>query len=139
MVDLVLELRGFVGRLVGVVRHQLVVAVDDRLLLGDPFLDVAEDGLGGIELRLLGQEADRRPLRRERLAGELVVLAGHDAQQRRLAGAVVAQHADLRAVIEREPDPLQDLPLGRDGLSKVLHREDELGHRAILSSFEIEK
>ena len=76
----------------------------------------------------MGEEPDRRVLARERLAGELIVLARHDAEQGRLAGAVVAEHADLRAVVERQPDPLQDLPLRRDGLAKILHGENEFGH-----------
>ena len=40
-VDLVLQLRGFLRRLVGVVHHQLVIAVEDRLLRGDAEHDVA--------------------------------------------------------------------------------------------------
>ena len=40
-VDLVLELGRLVGRLVGIVHHQLVVAVEDRRLLGDALHDVA--------------------------------------------------------------------------------------------------
>ena len=43
VIDLVLELGRLVGRFVGVVLHQRVVAVDDRLLLRDAFLDVAQD------------------------------------------------------------------------------------------------
>src|SRR2546426_543821 len=64
-----------------------------------------------------------------RLAEEVAVDAGHDAQQRRLAGAVGAEHADLRPVEEREIDAAQDLPLGRDNLAKILHDEGVLpGH-----------
>ena len=40
-------------------RVDLVVAVEQRLDLGDAFLDVAEHGLRRIEPRLLRQEADR--------------------------------------------------------------------------------
>ncbi len=60
-VDLVLELRELVGGLVGVVRGQLLVAVEDLLLARHRLLDVLEHGLPGIELRLLGQVADPRP------------------------------------------------------------------------------
>ncbi len=41
-VDLVLQRRHLVGRLVGIVRRDLVVAVEDRLLLGDALHGVAE-------------------------------------------------------------------------------------------------
>ena len=41
----------------------------------------------------------------------------------RLAGAVGAEHADLGARVERQADAAQDLPLGRDDLAQVLHRE----------------
>src|SRR4029079_16437551 len=44
-------------------------------------------------------------------------------QQRRLAGAIGAQHADLGAVEERQIDAAQDLPLGRDDLAQILHDE----------------
>ena len=43
-----------------------------------------------------------------------------------LAGAVGAEHADLRARIERQPDALQNLPLGRDDLAEILHHVNEL-------------
>ena len=133
VVDLVLEPGRFVRDLVRVVLHQRVVAVDDRFLLRDAFLDVPEHRLRRVELGLLCEEPHRRVLGRERLPRELIVLARHHAEQGRLAGAVVAEHADLRAVIERQPDPLQDLPLRRDGLAKILHREDEFGHGSALS------
>ena len=68
----------------------------------------------------------RVPVGRPGLAQEIRVHAGHDAQERALAGAVRAEHADLGAGEEREPDALQDLPLGRDDLAKILHREDVL-------------
>ena len=71
------------------------------------------DVLGRVELRLLRQVADLEARRRPRLAEELLVDAGHDPQQRALAGAVVAEHADLGARVERQPDPLQDLALRR--------------------------
>ena len=63
----------------------------------DALLDVAEDVLGRVEPRVLRQEADARAVGRERLAGEVLLDAGHDLQQRRLAGAVQAEDADLGA------------------------------------------
>src|SRR5438034_6947592 len=86
-------------------------------------LDVAAHILVGLELRLLRQVADAQAVGGKRLAEEVAVGAGHDAQQRRLAGAIGAEHADLRPVEEREIDAAQDLPLGRDDLAKILHDE----------------
>ena len=70
---------------------------EQRAGLGDALVDVLLDGLGRIELRLLRQVADLEARRRPRLAEELLVDARHDAEQRALAGAVVAEHADLGA------------------------------------------
>ena len=56
----------------------------------------------------------------------VVVEAGHDAQQRALAGAVGAEHADLRAREERQPDVLEDDLVGRIDLPQPLHGEDVL-------------
>ncbi len=132
-VDLVLEARKLVGGLVGVVGRQLLVAIEDGPLVGHRLLDVLLDVLLRVELRLLGQVADARPLGRERLSGEVLVEPGHDPKQRRLPRAVGTDHADLGVRIEGEPDPLEDLlPLGRD-LAKVLHGEDVLlGHLALV-------
>ena len=55
-------------------------------------------------------EAGREP----GLAGVAVVLARHDPQQRRLAGAVGAEHADLGARVEGEVDA-RGAPRGRAG------------------------
>ena len=87
--------------------------------------------LVGVEQRLLRQVADPHAVRRLRFAEKILVDAGHDAQQGRLAGAVGADDADLGAGIEREIDPLEDLALGRDDLAQVPHREDVFaGHGA---------
>ncbi len=83
----------------------------------------------GIELRLLLQVADARALRGPGLAGILLVEAGHDAQQRRFAGAVDAEHADLGVGIELQVDVLQDFPVPRINLGEALHVINELtGH-----------
>src|SRR5439155_23053642 len=86
-------------------------------------LDVAAHVLCGIELRLLRQVADAQAVGGKRLTEKVPVDAGHDAEQRRLAGAVGAEHPDLRPVEKREIDPAQDLPLGRDDLAQILHDE----------------
>src|SRR5205085_2013786 len=47
-----------------------------------------------------------------------------------LAGAVVAEHADLGARQERQRDVLEHLLVRREGLGEAVHREDVLGrHR----------
>ena len=79
-VHFVLELCRLVRRLVGVVHHQLVVALDDRRLLDDAFHHVAEHVLRRVELRLLGQVADRRALGQPGFAGVLLVEPGHDLE-----------------------------------------------------------
>ena len=128
-VDLVLQLRHLVGGLVGIVRGDLVVAVDQRLLGGDALHHVLAHGLCLVELRLLLQVADARALRDPALADEILVDAGHDAQQGGLARAVDAEHADLGVRVEGQVDVIQDLPVRRIGLGETLHVIDELtGH-----------
>ena len=53
-----------------------------------------------------------------------LLLARHDPEQRRLAGAVRAEHADLRAGQERERDVREDLPVGTVELVGPVHGED---------------
>ena len=73
-----------------------------------------------------GRKPMRVPVGREGLAREVLVHAGHDAQQRALAGPVAAQDADLGRRVERQPDALQDLLALRRDLAEVLHGEDVL-------------
>ena len=74
----------------------------------------------GIKVGFLPQEP--------RLALDLGVDARHDPQQRRLARAVEAEHADLGAREERQRDVAQDVPLGRHDLADAVHGVDELSH-----------
>ena len=103
--------------------------------------DIAQNVLLGIELGLLLEQAELGALGRPGLAGEIVVLAGHDPQQGRLARAVEAQHADLGAREERQPDVLQDLLAAREGLVEALHDIDVLvrGHRRLRSDLGVER
>ena len=136
-VDPVLQLRLLLEQRVHrVVVHRLGELRRDRLelgeqraRLGDALVHDVEHGLGLVELRLLRQEADAQPLVRPRDADELLVDAGHDLEQRALARAVVTEHADLRAGIERQRDPVEQDAVRRDDLAQVLHDEDELGQR----------
>ena len=85
--------------------------------------------LVGVELRLLLEIADPGALGDPGLAVIFLVEAGHDPQQRRFAGAVDAEHADLGVRVERQMDVIEHLP-GRVGLGQTLHEIDELaGHR----------
>ena len=126
-VDLVLKLRHLVGGLVGIVHGKLVIAVELRLLLGHALHDVAGHVLGLVEDRLLRQIADADAVGRPGFADELGLLARHDAKQRRLAGAVDADHADLGAGQEGERHVLQDLLAARIGLGQLVHDIDVLG------------
>ncbi len=60
-------------------RAHRLEALEQPLDLGQPLGDVAGHVLGGIERRLLRQVADLDAVRGPRLAGEILVLAGHDA------------------------------------------------------------
>ena len=128
--DLVLQPRHLVRGLVGIVHREFVVAIENRLLGGDAQHDVAAHVERGIERRLLREIADARALGEEALADELRIDAGHDAQQRRLARTVDAEHADLGVGVEGEMDVLQHLLAAGPGLGKTLHVIDELarGH-----------
>ncbi len=88
-------------------------------------LDIAKDGLRGIERRLLRQEPDAIAGRQRRLALNVVVEAGHDLQQRGLARSVRAEHADLRAVQKREVDVFENDGVGRINLPEPFHGVNE--------------
>ena len=131
VLDLLRELAHLLHELVGVVgRHllgDLVVLVEQLLRLGDAFLDVAEDGLVLVELRLLGEDADGEPGHQAGLAVGDLLHPGHDLQQRRLAGAVRAHDADLRAGKEAQRDVVED-DLVTVRLTDGAQAVNELGH-----------
>src|SRR5439155_18319921 len=108
---------------------ELVEAVEQRTVLGDALLDVALHVLALVQRWLLSEHAHRRARRKRGVAAEVLVEPRHDAQERRLARAVVSEDADLRAWIEGERDVLEDRPVGRVHLREAVHREDVLrGH-----------
>ena len=133
-VDLVLEgghlLHQLVGIVLGDLHRHLVVALEQGALGGDALHDVAADVERRVELGLLRQVADGDALGGPGLALEVLVLAGHDPQQRRLARAVDADDADLHAGQERQADVLEDLLAAGVGLGEAVHVEDVLrgGH-----------
>ena len=93
----VVELLGHLGR-------DLFELGQQRADRGYGLFEVLTDVLLGIELGLLRHVADAGTVGRKRLAVELLVLAGDDAQQCGLAGTVRADHADPRAFEERQRD-----------------------------------
>src|SRR6185437_4280577 len=110
-----------------------VELLDQPQGLADAFLHDAAHVTCRIELRLLRQIADADATLRARLAVDLLVQAGHDLEQRRLARAVEAEHADFGAGEERETDIAQNDALRGDDLANPLHGKDVLSH--FLSSF----
>ena len=121
---LVGEQRVVVGVRLGERGRDLVEAVEQVAQLAHAVLDVAAHVLLGIEIRLLLEEADRRAGRELRDAGGRLLLARHDPQQRRLAGAVRPEHADLRAGQERQGDVRQHLAVRAVELVGPVHRVD---------------
>ena len=106
----------------------LVEPRDERENPGDAFLDHATNGLAGVELRFLREVADPDARLRPRFAIEVPVDARHDPEQRRLAGAVQAQDADLRAGKEAQADVAQDMALRRHDFREAVRGIDVLGH-----------
>src|SRR5262249_33367190 len=88
--------------------------------------DVTENGLGGVEPRLLREVPHPDGVGRARPPEEVRIGAGHDSEERGLAGAVRPEHADLRAREKRQVDAAENLALGRDDLPEVTHGEDVL-------------
>ena len=126
-VDLLLQAGELIGVLLGVVHRQLVEPIEQRPDLGHPLLHVAANVFGGVELRLLLEHSDGRAGRELGLAVELRVDPRHDAQQRRLPGAVVAEHADLGTRHERQRDVGQNLFVRRVAPGQLVSRVDVLG------------
>jgi hypothetical protein len=106
----------------------LVEALDELHHLAEAFLDDLAHAACGGEVRFLRQVADADAGLRPGLALEFLVDAGHDPQQRGLARAVQAEHADLGAGEEAERDVLEDETLGRNDLAHPVHRVNVLRH-----------
>ena len=132
-VELVLHLGLAVDeRLHGVVVHGL----GELLVDGVELVEQVHRGLGAlpddlahrllrVERRLLGQVVDGVAFGENGLALVLPVDAGEDAQQRTLARAVQAEHADLGAVEVGQGDVFEDLLLVVL-LAHFDHRVDDL-------------
>ena len=139
-VDLVLQLAHFRAERVEIgvrLAHQRANFVEARDQIGGflgALAHVFEHGLGRIELGLLLEIADGDVLARPGLAGVVLVDPGHDLDERRLARAIGADDADLRALIELERDVVQHRLLrAGEGLGHALHDIGVLGgHRMVL-------
>jgi hypothetical protein len=116
-----------VGVRVGQLDGDLVEAVDHGLGLGDALLNVLQDGFGLVEHGLLHEDPDGVALHELGLTVGYVVDPGHDLEQAGLAGAVRADHADLRARQERQGDVIKD-DLVSVRLASLAKGVDELSH-----------
>ena len=101
-----------------------VEAVEQVAQLADAVLDVAAHVLGRVELGLLLEEADGGAGMQLGDAGRGLLEPRHDPHQRRLAGPVRAEHADLRSRQERQGDVREHLPVGAVELVDPVHRVD---------------
>ena len=132
-VQLALEGAGLLVELVEVgvrVTHGHVEVVEPLHLaldLADGLLDVLEHRLALGQRRLLLEHAHGRGGVLESVAVVGVLEPGHDLEQRRLARAVGPDHADLRAVQEREGDVVED-DLVTVGLAHVAQGEHIFRH-----------
>jgi len=106
--------------------RDFVEAVELGALLLHRFVDVALHVLLGIEDGFLREKADARAFVRPRFALKFGVDARHDAEERRFAGAVGAEHANFCARIERQPDIVENDARRRNHLAQGLHYIDEL-------------
>ena len=110
----------------------LVEAVDLGDHVREGHLDVLAHGLVLVEGRLLLQEPHRVARREARLPVGDVLEAGHDLEERGLAHAVGAHHADLRAGIDAHRDVVENYLLAHD-LAGLVHLVHELCHCFLLS------
>ena len=138
-VDLLLHLRLLgeqrveVGVGLGEGRRDGVEAVEQVAQLADAVLDVAAHVLGRVELGLLLEEADGGTGMQLGDARRRLLEPRHDPHQRRLAGPVRAEHADLRPRQERQGDVREHLPVGAVELVDLVHRVDVVAAHEIAS------
>ena len=127
LLELVADLLHLRGReILGELRGELLVSLQDRALRGHAILDVAAHVLLRVELRLLREESRAETVGDARVADVFGIEAGHDPKERRLARSVGPENTDLGVRIKGERDPAQDLALRRDDLFELIHLVDEL-------------
>ena len=93
--------------------------------------NVLDDGLVVVQRGLLLEQAHGVARREARVAVGDLLLAGHDLEQRGLAHAVGANHADLCAGEEAQGDVIED-DLVTMALARLEHLVDELRHSHLL-------
>ena len=118
-----------VGLGVGHLHGDLVEAVDEVLDRLHGGAKVVADGLVEVQLRLLGDVADAHVPRQGGGAFDIGFDAGHDFQQGRFSGPVLAHDADLGAVEEGEVDVIENDALAV-AFADVVHFKDELGRHS---------
>ena len=123
-----------VGHRLGKLHVDRVELVEQRLGFGNAQLDIAAHVQAVVEFWFLRQVADLDAGLRARFANILGIDAGHDAQQRRLARAVVTQHADLGARKKIERNILQNFGLRGHYFAHPVHGIDVLRHADCPSS-----
>jgi len=132
VLDLGLQLLELGHDLVHVLGRQVLAELHAQLLVpAQQFadrrhreFDVLAHGPALDELGLLRHVADGASLGEARDAVVLLVLPRHDAEHGRLAGAVLADHADLGVLEEDEADVVEDGLLALVGLGEPLERKD---------------
>ncbi len=135
-VNFFLQAAHLVHRLIHLVGRQILaklgrdlfVTGDEILQVLDRFLEVFPHVFGRVEARLLRHVDNLHALDQLRLAGKVLVLARHDAEQGRLARAVLAHDADLGAEVERQADVFQNR-LAAVSLRDVLHGKNKRWHQ----------
>ncbi len=91
-------------------------------------LDIAADGFGRIQLRLLRQVANVDAGLGAGLTVELGIDPRHDAQQGGFARAVQAQHANLGTGEKGQGNVPEDLAFGGHDLAHAVHGINVLSH-----------
>ena len=81
-----------------------------------------------VELGFLLQVTDAQARHGDGFAFIFLVDPGHDLEQRGLARAIEAQHANFCAWKKRERNVFQELALGRHRLADTVHGINVLGH-----------
>ena len=82
-----------------------------------------------VEFGFLLQVTDAQACHGQRFTLVFLVDTGHDLEQRGLARAIEAEHANLGTREKREGNVLQELAFGRHRLADAVHGINVLGHR----------
>ena len=120
-----------VGVGIGHFGRNRVEAVDFREHVAECHLHVFENGFVLVKRRLLLQNAHGIAWGQARLAVGNLFEAGHNLQQRGLAHAIRAHHADFRAGIERQRNVVEN-HLVAVRFARLVHGVNEFRHAGLL-------